>query len=332
MQCIIEKPKSYKNLDNLRHDLASQDVQESKIFQLGQMHLSTDGALRVAGVGEFLLTEIALQDALRRGGLHLGSCEKFFSEESGILDQSIVDAANSFYKFSKSSTTEVKLITKKGEDGRIAVGIPSSQYALFRHEAAVEKLAAFHQNHTEMRVARAVVYPEYMQISLTDPLNTVRDTVGEVVQVGLSFLNSEGSRRCSFICGAYSERLVCVNGMTATDTAFSVKYAHRGTMMNGDFFQKTEEIFGRFAVLMEKLPKLGEMPLTDKLLTRIKPELVSAAKKEEAEKLLQRLNVEEHSVMDLWNAVTNLPHRIQSPTSKLQLESLGFKILSAHLN
>lgn len=130
MQYIIEPHRSYHDLETLQQDLALMDVQETPGFRLEQMTLTTQGTIQVSGIGEFPVTEIALRDALRRGGLHLNTSDNFFREKNAILDQVIVDAVNAYYAHSKYSTSEVKLITRNGDNGRTILGIPSNRYAL----------------------------------------------------------------------------------------------------------------------------------------------------------------------------------------------------------
>lgn len=329
---ISETARSFENLDTLRQYLAYTDVRESKPFRLEDMTLTSRGTVQVADVGELPLSEIALKDALHRGGLHTGTCEKFFEQEEEVLDEVIVEAANRFYRHSKQAISEVKLVTRAGvDDTRVVLGIPSRRYALFTHEMAVEKVSK--NVSPNMKLARANVYPEHLEISFTDPVNTAKDAVGEIVELGCSFLNSQGTRTRALIASAFSLRLVCSNGATAKDRHFSARYPHRGDLFNGNgkFGNRIAEITVRFAAMMRELPRLGEIPVTDKLLSQIEGDLVDAVKAKKSKRFLEEFRMPGTTVMDVWNRITNLPHEVKGGERKLKLEELGFKILTLNL-
>lgn len=331
MRYITEQSKSYSSLDNLREDLAFQNVQETRPFRLSEMSLTSQGTVEVMGLGEFPLSEIALTDALRRGGLQMSCCQTFFQEGQTILDEAIVNAANAFYRHASSATSQIKLITRSDKaGGRIVLGIPSRQYALFTHEEAVEKI--LNTLPFELRLTRANVYPQFMEVAFTHPTDVVKDRLGKIVEVGLNFFNSQGTRTCSLTAAAFSFRLVCTNGATAKQKMFSVRYAHKGNFGNSlRFAMDTKDIFERFALLMQELPRLGDIPVTEKLLTQIKPELSEAISSKEAEDFVTATRFPYETVSDLWNRVTELPHRIENPDTRLKLEQLGFRILTMHL-
>ena len=332
MQCVTEPSRSYSNLDSLRHDLAIMDVRETPVFRLDQMRLTVQGTVDVPGIGEYPLTEIALKDALQRGGLHQSSCENFFQENHEELDQAIVNAVNTYYRRSRYAGNEVKLITRIGEDGeRIILGIPSSRYALFSHELAIEKLLP--QVPSGLHLARCTRYPEFLEICLTDSLNTVKDAVGEVVEIGLTLMNSEGSRRRSLIVSCFALRKICSNGSVAKDRMFSIKYPHKGNMLNGseEFGQKISRILQKFSVMMQALPQLGSIPVTDRLISQIKPGLADTLGVKESERIIESFDRTTGTVMNVWNKITSLPHRVSVPMKKLKLEELGFHILTNFL-
>ena len=329
---IAEVTRSFDNIDTLRHQLAMMDVQESEPFCLEDMTLTNRGTVEVMGHGEFSLTEIALKDALQRGGLHAGTCEKFFEQENEALDQVILEAANRFYRHSKQATSEIKLVTRAGINGdRVVLGIPSRRYTLFSHEMAIQKVMK--SVSPAMKLARANVYPEYLELSYTDPVNTAKDAVGEIVELGYTFMNSQGTRTKALIATAFSLRKVCTNGATARHRHFSVRYPHRGDLMNGnsEFGRKIEEIVRRFSVMMRELPKLGQTPVTEKFIFQIKPDLIKAIQAKEGKRLLDTFSNHNTTVMDVWNQITSMPHQVKSPERKLQLEELGFKILTLNL-
>ena len=112
MDYIVEPSKNYDSLDSLRHDLALMDVRESPPFRLDQMRLTPQGTLQVTNLGEFPLTEIALGDAVRYGGLQMTACQNFFAEQQPILDDAIVHAVNTFYQHAHAASYEVKLVTR----------------------------------------------------------------------------------------------------------------------------------------------------------------------------------------------------------------------------
>lgn len=333
MQYVIDQPKNYSDLDSLRHDLASMDVRETPVFRLEQMRLTTQGTLNISGIGEFPLTEIALRDALRRGGFHLNTSENYFSEKKEALDQVIVDAANAYYRHSKYATQEVKIITRADENHqRIILGIPSARYALLSHETAVEKVLPKIPDNLEL--SRCNLYPEYLEISLTNPLNPVRDAVGEIVSSGVSILNSQGTRTRALIVACFALRRVCVNGATACDKIFSLKYPHRGDMLNGngEFIVRITGILQKFSDMMKNLPRLGSIAVTDKFISQIRSDLTDTLGVKETTGFIEGIDRETDTVMQVWNRITNLPHHIKSPERKLKLENLGFKVLTMYLN
>lgn len=331
MQVIQEPTRQYPDLDSLRSDLHAMDVKETPSFTLDKMRLTTQGTVEVSGLGEFQLSDIALSDAIRRGGIHISSSQNFFSERKQLLDEAIINAVNAFYQHSRYADSEVKLVTRAGDSGRITLGIPSKQYCLFTNAQAVEKIQ--HSLSPNLTLKRANLYPDFMELSFTDPVQTVRDKVGEVVELGTSYLNSQGSRRCALTVAAVSIRLVCLNGSTAAHKLYSARYIHKGDMQNhnGRFASESREIFDRFSVMMKSLPRLGEIPVTEKLISQIRPTLIETLKTKDAETFLKGINMQRETVMDVWNKVTNLPHRIQNPSSKLRIEQLGFKILTLTL-
>jgi len=306
------------------------DVRETPVFRLDQMNLTVQGTVQVSGVGEYPLTEIALKDALQRGGLHQSSCENFFQEHNEELDQAIVNAANAYYAKSRYAGRLVKLITRLDENGvRITLGIPSAKYSLLAHEHAVEKILPHVSS--SLKLSRCHVYPEFLEICFTDPIQTTRDAVGKIVELGLSFLNSQGTRTRALFISAFSLRLICSNGATAKDRVFSARYPHKGSVVNGELGERISEILQRFSGMMQDLPRLGSMAVTDKFLTHIRPDLTDALGTKGSDEFIKEVDRGNETVMQFWNRITSLPHRIPNPTTKLKLEQVGFKVLTAHL-
>jgi hypothetical protein len=307
------------------------DVKETPSFTLNKMRLTNQGTVEVAGLGEFLLSDIALSDAIRRGGIHVSSSQNFFEERKPVLDEAIVNAVNTFYQHSKYSDSEVKLVTRAGDSGRVTLGMPSKQYCLFTNSQAVEKIQSSLSPNLQLK--RANLYPTFMELSFTDPVKTVRDKVGEVVELGCGFYNSQGSRMCALTVASFSIRLVCMNGATAKHPVYSARYIHKGDMQNhnGRFAKQTQEIFERFSMMMKSLPRLGEIPVTEKLISQIRPTLIETLRTKDAEEFIKGIDMPRETVMDVWNKVTNLPHRIQDPSAKLRIEQLGFRILTLNL-
>lgn len=333
MKTIIEESRRYDSLDTLQNDLALMDVRETTPFRLNQMELTNYGTVQIQGMypgnTEYQLSQIALEDAIRRGGLQPSVCQNFFKENSCTLDDAIVRAINAYYKCSSYANSEIKLITRAGKESeRVVLGIPSKKYVLYPHEQAIEQIQK--SISPRFHLSRCNLHAEFMEVSFTDPLDTTKDHVGEIVEIGLSFMNSQGTRTCSLSCSAFSIRLICTNGATANDKNFSVKSAHRKGLQIETFVEQSDVIFQRFQLMMQKLPALGEIPITDQFLQKIKPDLVEAISTKETEELLQSFRNEK--VSDAWNRITNLPHRISNPESKLKLEQLGFKILTFYLN
>ncbi len=330
MQIISEPSKSYSDLETLREDLALRDVRETKPFALSDINLTKDGILQVRSVGEFLLSDLALLDAVRRGGLQVQTFQNFFGEQKEVLDEAVVSAINSFYHHSRYAGSEVKLITRANGNDRVVLGIPSKSYFLLTNEHAMEKISKTLS--PNLKLTRANLYPEFFEIAFTDKLNVSHDKVGEVVEYGLNFLNSEGSRLSSFLVSSFSFRLVCKNGATAAEKLFTARYIHRGDMENNrKFSEDTRNIFDRFSIMMRSLPKLGDIPVTEKLISHIRPTLIETIKTKDTDEFVKGIDMQKETVMDLWNKITNLPHRIQNPQSKLKLEQLGFKLLTMHL-
>jgi hypothetical protein len=331
MDYIIEPSKSYDSLNTLRHDLALMDVRESQPFRLDQMRLTTQGTVQISGMDEYPLTEIALGDAVRYGGLQMACCQNFFTEKQDILDEAIVQAANTYYQHSHAAGYEVKLITRAGQQNRIVLGIPSKRYFLYSNASAVEKVVK--NSPPGLHLARARVHPQFMEIAFTDDLHVVKDHIGKVVSLGLCYINSQGTRTFAFTASCFSFRLTCTNGATASQKNFSRRYPHRGDLSGNDdrFARETGEIFQRFALMMQQLPKLGDMPITEKLIGQIKPALVEAIAVKETEKFLEGIDMAKETVGDLWNKVTEIPHRLRNPDAQLKMEQLGFRLLTMHL-
>lgn len=332
MQYLIEQQKSYTNLDTLRQDLALMDVNETPVFQLQDMKLTTQGTLILKNK-EYLLTETSLKDALQRGGLHRNTGDNFFQENQEVLDSAIVNAANAYYQNSRYATSEVKFITRANHDtpseisDRVLLGIPSSQYTLVSHEQAIDKILPKLSSGYQMK--RANISSAFMELAFTDPINTTKDAVGEVVELGFNIVNSQGCRTRALMVSAFSLRLICTNGATASDKMFALKYKHKGNMFH-QFESRTKEIMTQFSDMMKKLPLLERIPITEKFIAKIKPSLVDAIKTKKTEAFLEEVETQDN-MMELWNKVTNLPHKIENPEARLKLEQLGFWILTAHL-
>ena len=332
MQCIQEPTKQYSDINALQQDLHDMDVTETPSFPLSRMQITNHGTVQVTGLGEFQLSDIALADAIRRGGLQVSSSQNFFAEGKPILDEVIVNAVNTFYRHSRFADSEVKLVTRADEaNERITIGIPSKQYCLYTNAQATEKILK--NLSPGLRLKRANLYPQFLELAFTDPIKTVRDKVGEVVEIGTAFYNSQGSRTCALGISAFSIRLICLNGATANHKLYSSRYVHRGDLENHNsrFSQDTAQIFERFSVMMKSLPKLGEIPVTEKLISQIRPTLIETLKTKDADEFIKGIDMQQHTAMDVWNKVTNLPHRIQNPSAKLRIEQLGFKILTLNL-
>ncbi|NUM33725.1 MAG: DUF932 domain-containing protein [Candidatus Brocadiae bacterium] len=336
MKTIIEQSKKYDSLDSLQNDLALHNVRETTPFRLNQMELTTRGTVRVIGMypgeQEYPLTQISLEDAIKRGGLQVSCCQNFFQENQYELDDVIVKAINSYYRCSSTSNSEIKLITREEENGqRVAVGIPSAKYVLYTHQEYLQKLSK--NIPPNLRFARANLYPEYLDLGFTDPIRTARDKVGEIVELGLSFNNSEGTRSCSLISSCFSLRLICTNGAVAAHPAFSIRHAHRGDLHNNTqmFIEKTEVILQRFHELMENLPRLGDMPITEQFIQEIHTDLIDAIKSQKTEEFMNGLDKTKQSIGDVWDKVTNMPHNIKNSQTKMKLEQLGFRILTLSL-
>ena len=90
MQCIQEPTKQYSDINALKQDLHEMDVKETPSFPLNRMQITNQGTVQVTGLGEFLLSDIALADAIRRGGLQVSSSQNFFAEGKPILDEVII--------------------------------------------------------------------------------------------------------------------------------------------------------------------------------------------------------------------------------------------------
>lgn len=308
------------------------DVRDSQSFKLEDMPLTTQCAVQILNIGEYRLTEISLRDALRRGGMHLHTSDNFFSEGNEVLDQAIVHAVNAYYKHSKYATSEVKIVTRAGDNNaRVALGIPSAKYQLLTHECAIEQIVNKIPSH--LHPARIRLFPEFLEVAFTDTMHTPKDAVGEIVQVGINCLNSQGTRTRALIAAAFCLRTICSNGSTAKDSLFSIKYPHRGNILNGnnEFAQKTSEILKKLAVMMERLPQLAKIPINDKLLGNIQTQLNDILGVKESRHCIENIAKSSFSVIDVWNTLTHLPHHISNAERKMQLEQLGFQILSNHL-
>jgi hypothetical protein len=212
---------------------------------------------------------------------------------------------------------------------RVILGIPSNKYSLFTHQQAVEHI--LRHVRCDLELSRANLYPEFLEIAFTDPLNTVKDAVGEVVALGQVFLNSQGTRTRALTTSAFSLRLVCTNGAVANEKMFSSRYAHKGDVLNRRFAIDIQQISERFLAMMQRLPRLGDIAVSEKLLQQIRPVLKESLGTKETDDFLANVATQKSNANDLWNEITHLPHSIENPERKLQLEQLGFKILTMHL-
>ena len=127
-------------------------------------------------------------------------------------------------------------------------------------------------------------------------------------------------------------RVICTNGSVAKDRMFSIKYPHKGNILNGEFGQKIPRILQNFSLMMRELPQLGSIPVTDRFISQIKPGLTDALGVKESERVIESFDRTTGTVMEVWNKITSLPHHVSAPMKKLKLEELGFKILTTCLN
>lgn len=328
MKTFPEWSKSYVSLEDMRKDLAEMPVKETKPFPLSSMKIDDNGYIEIDGIGSYPITDIAKNDAIRRGGVHVACFQKF--EEEG-LEAPMIGAINEFFRKSASGTDMVKGITKNDHGVEVLIGIPSADYALFTNEQALEQIMATCPE--DMELARANLYPEFMEVSYKERISTGRDSVGQVVSLGINFVNSQGSRMSSLKASAFSYRLICLNGAVAKAGKFGVSYRHMGNMPSKiNFREDTKNVFVAFQGLMKNLPKLGEIPASEQIRNRLFPALVDAAGKKEAAEIMGMVPLRGGTVSDIWNAVTEAPHRMKSAVVKKNLEELGFNILTMFLN
>ena len=158
MQYVIEKERAFSSLDAIQEAAQAMDVQCEPTCQLRDLTLTPEGRIVMQGISR-PMTEIALRDALSRASLHFSSCKRYFEEG---LDSPIASAANAYYKESKASGTQVKLITRAATNEecaefgsrRVVIGLPSGSYFLFNHAQAVHKIRQHVSGDYQLRRAR----------------------------------------------------------------------------------------------------------------------------------------------------------------------------------
>ena len=85
-------------------------------------------------------------------------------------------------------------------------------------------------------------------------------------------------------------------------------------MLNGseEFGQKISRILQKFSVMMQALPQLGSIPVSDRLISQIKPGLADALGVKESERIIESFDRTTGTVMNVWNKITSLPHRVST--------------------
>ena len=58
--------------------------------------------------------------------------------------------------------------------------------------------------------------------------------------------------------------------------------------------------------MMKSLPRLGEIPVTEKLISQIRPVLIETLKSKDAEEFIKGIDMQQHTAMDVWNKVVRL--------------------------
>ena len=330
MKIYTEETKHYGDLYHLNNDLEKNPVTETKAFPLKEMELTRDGIVVFGDL--YNLNHKSLQDAFNRGGLQASSYEKYLEESSHDVHEGIVYATNKFYQNSRFSDTLVKLITRLEDDGtQTVLGIPSHKYTLFTHKQMVAQVMPTINN--GLKLDRCIHYPEYLELAFTNPKKAVKDKVGEIVQVGVKFINSEGTRTRALQMSAFTHRLICSNGATAKSRDYMRSYVHKGNMENLGIGGEMQEVLDRTLILMEKLPRLAEMPITQRVVERLKKPLLEALGKPYYMTVKEELQ-KYRNLDDVWNKITNIPQDKSfqlNAERKLKLEQIGFDLLVENL-
>ena len=74
---------------------------------------------------------------------------------------------------------------------------------------------------------------------------------------------------------------------------FSIRFIHKGNLRRNDntFGTQTGEILQRFSLMMKSLPRLGEIPVTEKFISQIRPALAESLNVKESEEFIKAINV-----------------------------------------
>lgn len=326
------------------HDLAHKIDERSKakvdhIATSTDLKLHDDGKLlEVKGAGEYTLTPHAhsqIADQLKIPA-------KYYQRMQEEAPELLAENVNSWFGMKPSR----RMVRTLGDSARAYL---SDKYYRMDDDSFVEiVLPVAYEMGCEVISSEITDLKTYVKV--VSPRKTREVKVGDAVQFGLAFANSEvGAGRITASLFAY--RLQCLNGMTSMDDMFGKTHLGRAAEIEGILAQDTIAVDGHATLL--KMRDFARDLLSDRRLDEHvekmrglssvgigKPHeavetLAKAARLNEGEKTSVLTHLLTGGQMTMWglmNAVTRAAHDtdIEGLTyaRATQLEALGGRILS----
>ncbi len=195
---------------------------------------------------------------------------------------------------------------------------------------------------------------DYMYLKVVNPRLQDEVRPGDVVQAGVSISNSETGRGAVSVCPLVY-RLVCTNGMTATNsTASKMRRTHSGPriLTNRQFFVCAAEVLtdsdqdfvrslqaavrdamdeARFVQMLNQMRESTQMELNMDNLDEVVKRAAACVHITEAESagILQHLHTDgDYTLYGLANAVTRYSQDVESYDRASKLEEIGYTVMT----
>lgn len=195
---------------------------------------------------------------------------------------------------------------------------------------------------------------DFMYLKVVNPRLQDEVRPGDVVQAGVAISNSETGRGAVSVCPLIY-RLVCTNGMTATDSIGSkMRRTHAGPRIitRNRFFVFAREVLtdsdsgfvtalqtavrdamdeARFAQLLNQMRTSAQMELNAENLAEVVKRAAACFKITESESdgVLQHLQADgDYTLYGLANAVTRYSQDVESYDRASKLEEIGYTVMT----
>lgn len=195
---------------------------------------------------------------------------------------------------------------------------------------------------------------DYMYLKVVNPRLQDEVRPGDVVQAGVSISNSETGRGAVSVC-PFVYRLLCTNGMTATDsTASKMRRTHSGPriLTNKQFFVCAAEVLtdsdqdfvrnlqaavreamdeARFVQLLNQMRESTQLALNTDNLEEVVKRAAACVHITETESagILQHLHTDgDYTLYGLANAVTRYSQDVESYDRASKLEEIGYTVMT----